>query len=96
VTWRIVRFARTMRYPGGGGLTAAERARRERVRLTTAELTRKAPATGRRHVSAIWWDSSSIYRDSTLVCLTCVGPTDRRVNDQSESDSPAAAMPRSN
>jgi transposase len=27
-----------MRYPDGGGLTAAERARRERVRLTAAEL----------------------------------------------------------
>ena len=29
----IVRYARTMRYPGGGGLTAAERARREQVRF---------------------------------------------------------------
>ena len=27
-----------MRYPDGGGLTAQERARREQVRLTTAEL----------------------------------------------------------
>ena len=27
-----------MRYPGGGGLTAGERARRERVRLAAAEL----------------------------------------------------------
>jgi hypothetical protein len=27
-----------MRYPDGGGLTAAERARRERVRLTAAEM----------------------------------------------------------
>ena len=27
-----------MRYPDGGGLTAAERARRERVRLAAAEL----------------------------------------------------------
>jgi len=33
-----VRHARTMRYPDGGGLTAAERARRERVRLAAAEL----------------------------------------------------------
>ena len=28
-----------MRYPDGGGLTAAERARREQVRLAAAELT---------------------------------------------------------
>jgi hypothetical protein len=27
-----------MRYPDGGGLTAAERARREQVRLAAAEL----------------------------------------------------------
>ena len=33
-----MRYARTMRYPDGGGLTAAERARRERVRLAAAEL----------------------------------------------------------
>jgi hypothetical protein len=36
--WRVVRYARAMRYPDGGGLTAAERARRERVRLAAAEL----------------------------------------------------------
>ena len=35
---RVVRYARAMRYPDGGGLTAAERARRERVRLAAAEL----------------------------------------------------------
>lgn len=35
-TWRVVRYARTMRYPDGGGLTAAERACRERVRLAAA------------------------------------------------------------
>jgi hypothetical protein len=33
-----VRYAGTMRYPDGGGLTAHERARRERVRLAAAEL----------------------------------------------------------
>jgi len=31
-----------MRYPDGGGLTAAERARRERVRLAAAELIEAA------------------------------------------------------
>jgi transposase len=34
----IVRYAGSMRYPDGGGLTAAERGRRERVRLAAAEL----------------------------------------------------------
>lgn len=34
---RGVRYADDMRYPDGGGLTAEERARRERVRLTAAE-----------------------------------------------------------
>jgi hypothetical protein len=38
VTACVVRYARTMRYPDGGGLTAAERARRERLRLAAAEL----------------------------------------------------------
>ena len=33
-----MRYAEGMRYPDGGGLTAAERARRERVRLAAAEL----------------------------------------------------------
>ena len=35
--WPGVRYARCMRYGEGGGLTAAERARRERVRLAAAE-----------------------------------------------------------
>jgi hypothetical protein len=34
----VVGYAGVMRYPDGGGLTAAERARRERVRLEAAEL----------------------------------------------------------
>jgi transposase len=34
----VVRYAGGMRYPDGGGLTAAERARRERVRLAAAEM----------------------------------------------------------
>jgi transposase len=38
VLQRIVRYARGMRYPDGGGLTAAERARREQVRLAAADL----------------------------------------------------------
>ena len=33
-----MRYAATMRYPDGGGLTAAERARREQVRFAAAEL----------------------------------------------------------
>src|SRR5262245_56670614 len=33
-----LRYARTMKYSEGGGLTAAERARREQVRLAAAEL----------------------------------------------------------
>jgi putative transposase len=33
-----VRYAGVVRYPDGGGLTAAERARREQVRLAAAEL----------------------------------------------------------
>src|SRR5438552_2278510 len=36
--WRTVRYAGGMRYPDGGGLTAAERARREQVRLAAADL----------------------------------------------------------
>jgi transposase len=34
----MLRYAGVMRYPDGGGLTAAERARREQVRLAAAEL----------------------------------------------------------
>jgi putative transposase len=46
-TRRAVRYAGTMRYPDGGGLTAAERARWERVRLAAAELIEEGRATGR-------------------------------------------------
>src|SRR5260370_1123475 len=35
---RLVSYAGVMRYPDGGGLDAAERARRERVRLAAAEV----------------------------------------------------------
>jgi hypothetical protein len=38
VTAGALRYAGTMRYPDGGGLTSARRARRERVRLAAAEL----------------------------------------------------------
>ena len=38
MTWRAVRYAGGMRYPDGGGLDAAERARREKVRLAAAEM----------------------------------------------------------
>jgi transposase len=34
----VSRYAGVMRYPDGGGLTSAERARREKVRLAAAEL----------------------------------------------------------
>jgi hypothetical protein len=44
--WLVVRYAGVMRYPDGGGLTAAERARREQVRLAAAELI-EAGATDR-------------------------------------------------
>src|SRR3954447_17208049 len=36
---RSLRYAVGMRYPDGGGLTAEERVRRERVRLAAADLT---------------------------------------------------------
>src|SRR5258707_9282553 len=36
--WRVVRYAGVMRDPDGRGLTAAERARREQVRLAAADL----------------------------------------------------------
>src|SRR2546426_12060649 len=45
--WRTVRYAGTMRYPDGGGLTAAERARREQARLAAADLI-EAGASDRR------------------------------------------------
>src|SRR5512142_1138267 len=36
--WSALRYAGGMRYPDGGGLDAAERARREQLRLAAAEL----------------------------------------------------------
>jgi hypothetical protein len=36
-----------MRYPDGGGLDAAERARREKVRLEAAGMIEAGPATRR-------------------------------------------------
>jgi hypothetical protein len=36
-----------MRYPDGGGLTAEERARRERLRLAAADWIEEGPATRR-------------------------------------------------
>jgi hypothetical protein len=38
VTAGAARYAGTMSYPDGGGLTGAERARRERVQLAAADL----------------------------------------------------------
>ena len=44
---RLVSYAGSMRYPDGGGLDAAERARRERVRLAAAEMIEAGPAIRR-------------------------------------------------
>ncbi len=41
------RYAGVVRYPDGGGQTAEERARRERVRLAAARWIEEGPATGR-------------------------------------------------
>jgi hypothetical protein len=38
VIWWLVSYAGGMRYPDGGGLDAAERARREKVRLAAAAM----------------------------------------------------------
>ncbi len=67
-----LRYAGTMRYPDGGGLTAAEPARQEQVRLAEEELIEAGPATrkiaGRFQVSRMsvnqWWR-----------VLTCAVPT---------------------
>ena len=45
-TRRAVRYAGGMRYPDGGGLTAAERARREQVRLAAAEMIEAGAGDG--------------------------------------------------
>ena len=47
VVGRVVRYAWVMRYPVGGGLDAAERARREMVRLEAADLIEAGPAIRR-------------------------------------------------
>jgi transposase len=49
VTAGAARYAGTMRYPDGGGLIAAERTRREQVRLAAAELIEAG--TGDREVA---------------------------------------------
>ena len=56
------RYAGVMRYADGGGLTAAERARREKVRLEAADLIEAGasdPEVARRlrvsRMSANWW-----------------------------------------
>ena len=46
MTAGAARYAGTMRYPDGGGLTAAERARREQVRLAAAELIEAGASDG--------------------------------------------------
>jgi hypothetical protein len=47
VTAGAARYAGTMSYPDGGGLTGAERARRERVRLAAADLIEAGRPPGR-------------------------------------------------
>ena len=62
VGWRILRYAGCMSYADGGELTAEQRARREQVRLTAAELI-EAGASDREvaryfrvsRMSANWW-----------------------------------------
>src|SRR6266516_4004357 len=45
--WRCVRYAGGMRYAEGGGLTEAERARREQVRMSVNRWRRALAAGGR-------------------------------------------------
>ncbi len=42
----LVSYAGVMRYPDGGGLTAADRARREKVRLAAAEMMEAGASDG--------------------------------------------------
>jgi transposase len=42
----VVGYAGVMRYPDGGGLTAADRARREKVRLAAAEMIEAGTSDG--------------------------------------------------
>ena len=49
----LLRYARSMRYPDGGGLDAAERARLERLRLAAADLI-EAGASGREIAGRRW------------------------------------------
>ena len=44
--WRCVRYAGGMRYAEGGGLTEAERARREQVRMAAADLIEAGASDG--------------------------------------------------
>ena len=44
--WRCVRYAGGMRYAEGGGLTEAERARREQVRMEAADLIEAGTSDG--------------------------------------------------
>ena len=48
---RLVGYAGGMRYPDGGGLDAAERARRERVRLAAAEMIEAGAGAGDQEIA---------------------------------------------
>jgi hypothetical protein len=80
-----------MRYPDGGGLTAEERARREKVRLAAADLIKVGPAT--------WtWAGGSGYRGCrrTGGGATCPRPraaaTNRARTGSTRPSAPASSM----
>jgi transposase len=66
-----VRYAGCMRYPDSGGLTAAERARREQVRLAAAELI-EAGASDRE--VALWFRVSRMSANRWRRALAAGGP----------------------
>ena len=80
MTAAAARYAGTMSYPDGGGLTAAERARRERVRLAAAELI-EAGASDREvarrfrvsRMSVNRWRRARSCSAATASCWTITG-----------------------
>ena len=80
------RYAGVMRYPDGGGLTAAERARREKVRLAAAELI-EAGASDREVARRFRVSRMSVNRwrrslaDGGRAALASKGAPQQEVND---------------